>query len=113
MSTKAWANSPEVDELRCVPETQQSQQAAVVEVFVVGAEGPLKMSDKEHSRIRIQVMRTLLTHRTHRLLRGHRRARAKARASQGPVKGNMYQMRRIREEARNPLFCSLLRRNKK
>ena len=49
-------------------------------------------------------MRTLLTHRTHRLLRRHRRA--KARASQGPGKGNMYQERRLRKEVRNLLFTA-------
>ena len=70
MSTRA--RSPEVDELSCVPETQQSQQAAGVEELVVGVEDPLEMSDTEqvtlgwrHSMIRIQVMRI---HRIHRLL---------------------------------------------
>ena len=36
MSTKAEARSPEVDELSCIPETQQNQQAAGVEELVVG-----------------------------------------------------------------------------
>ena len=72
-----------MDELSCVPETQQSQQAAGVEDLVVGVEEPLEMSDTEqgdtgrHSRIWSQVM---WIHRTHRVLAGHRRARAKARA---------------------------------
>ena len=39
MSTQVPARSPEVDELTCVPETQQSQQAAGVEE-VVGVEDP-------------------------------------------------------------------------
>ena len=47
MSTQARARSPEVDELSCVPETQQSQQAAGVEELVVGVEDPLEMSDTE------------------------------------------------------------------
>ena len=37
----------EVDELSCVSETQQSQQAAGVEELVVGVEDPLEMSDTE------------------------------------------------------------------
>ena len=45
MSTRA--RSPEVDEFSCVPETQQSQQAAGVEELVVGVEDPLEMSDTE------------------------------------------------------------------
>ena len=42
MSTRA--RSPEVEELSCVPETQQ---AAGVEELVVGVEDPLEMSDTE------------------------------------------------------------------
>ena len=45
MSTRA--RSPGVDELSCVPETQQSQQASQVEELVVGVEDPLEMSDTE------------------------------------------------------------------
>ena len=44
MSTRA--RNPGVDELSCVPDTQQSQQAAGVEL-VVGVEDPLEMSDTE------------------------------------------------------------------
>ena len=36
MSTQVQARSSEMDELTCVPEIQQSQQAAVVEEVVVG-----------------------------------------------------------------------------
>ena len=39
------AHSPEVDELSCVPETQESQQAAGLEELVVGVEDPLEISD--------------------------------------------------------------------
>ena len=49
MSTRA--RSPEVDELSCVPETQQSQQAAGVQELVVGVEDPLEMSDTEQGDI--------------------------------------------------------------
>ena len=42
MSTRA--RSPEVDELSCLPETQQ---AAGVAQLVVGVEDPLEMSDTE------------------------------------------------------------------
>ena len=45
MSTRA--KSPEVDELSCVPETQQSQQAAGVEESVVGVVDPVEISDTE------------------------------------------------------------------
>ena len=118
MSTQVPAWSPEVDELTCIPETQQSQQAAGVEEVVVGVEDPLQMSDTEqadialrHSRIRIQVMRTLRTHRTLRPLnrRGHRRARAKARASQPQGRGNLYQKIRLTKGERKQLLCSVMR----
>ena len=46
MSTKA--RSPDVDELSCVPETQQ---AAGVEELVVGVEDPLEMSEQHNSDI--------------------------------------------------------------
>ena len=42
MSAQVQARSPELDELSCVPETQQSQQAAGVEEVVVGVEDPLQ-----------------------------------------------------------------------
>ena len=99
MSTQVQARSPEIDELTCVPETQQSQQAAGVEELVVRVVDPVEMSQSRvrlgwrHSRIRIQVMRTLLTHRTHMPLGGHRRARAK----------------RLTKGARKPLLCSVMR----
>ena len=44
MSTQVQARSPELDELTCVPETEQSRQAAGV-VEVVRVEDPLQMSD--------------------------------------------------------------------
>ena len=46
MSTRT--QSPEVDELSCVPETEQ---AAGVEELVVGVEDPLEMSDTEQGDI--------------------------------------------------------------
>ena len=45
------ARSPEVDELSCVPETQQ---AAGVEELVVGMEDPLEMSDTEQGDIGLE-----------------------------------------------------------
>ena len=48
------ARSPEVDELSCVPETQQSLQAAVVEELVVGDMDPVKMSDTEQGDIGLE-----------------------------------------------------------
>ena len=48
MSTQVQTRSPELDELTCVPETLQSQQAAGVEE-VVGVEDPLQKSDTEQS----------------------------------------------------------------
>ena len=47
MSTQVQTRSSELEELTCVPETQQSQQAAGVEEVVVGVEDPLEMSDTE------------------------------------------------------------------
>ena len=52
MSTRA--RSPEVDELSCVPETQQSQQAAGVEELVVGVVDPVEMSDTEQGDIGLE-----------------------------------------------------------
>ena len=52
MSTRA--RSPEVDELTCVPQTQQSQQAAGVEELVVGVEDPLQMLDTEQGDIGLE-----------------------------------------------------------
>ena len=49
MSTRV--RSPEVDELTCVPETQQ---AAGVEELVVGVEDPLEMSDTEQDDIGLE-----------------------------------------------------------
>ena len=51
ISTQVQARSPELDELTCVSETQQSKQAAGVEEVVVGVEDPLQMSDNEHGDI--------------------------------------------------------------
>ena len=51
MSTQVQARSPDMDKLTCVPETQQSQQAAGVEEVVVGFEDPLQMSDTEQGDI--------------------------------------------------------------
>ena len=62
-----------------------------------------------HSRIRIQVLRTLLTHRTHMLLGGHRRTRA----SQPQGRGNLYQKIRLTKGARKLLFCLVLRMSSK
>ena len=51
MSIQARTRSPEVDELTCVLETQQSQQPAGVKELVVGVEDPLEMSDTEQGDI--------------------------------------------------------------
>ena len=48
------ARSPEVDELSCVPETQQ---AAGVKELVVGVEDPLEMSDTEQGDIELETAR--------------------------------------------------------
>ena len=56
MSTRA--RSPEVDELSCVPETQQ---AAGVEELVVGMEDPLEMSDTEQGDIGLETQHELDT----------------------------------------------------
>ena len=51
MSSQTRARSPEVDKLSCVPETQQSQEAAGVEELVVGVEDPLEMLETEQGGI--------------------------------------------------------------
>ena len=56
---KTQARSPEVDELSCVPETQQSQQAARVEELVVGVEDPLEMSDTEQGDVGLETQQDL------------------------------------------------------
>ena len=85
MSTQAQARSPEVDELSCETETQQSQQAAGVEEVVVRVEDPLEILDTEQGDIALETQQDLDskdediadTQDTH----GHRRARAKTRAT--------------------------------
>ena len=116
-SKQAQARSPEVDELSCVPETQQSQQAAGVEEVVVGVEDPLEMSDTEKGDIAHETQQVLYSNdediadtQDTQAAGGHRWPRA--RASQGPGRGNMYQKRRLAKEARNPLFCSVMRRSR-
>ena len=52
MSTRA--RSPEMDEMSCVPETQQNQEAAGVEELVVGVKDPLEMSDTEQDDIGLE-----------------------------------------------------------
>ena len=52
MSTRA--RSREVDELTCVPETQQNQQAAGVEESVVGVVDPVDMSNIEQGDIGLE-----------------------------------------------------------
>ena len=54
ISTQVQARNPEMDELTCVPETQQSQQAAGVEEVMVGVEDPLQMSDTEQGDIALE-----------------------------------------------------------
>ena len=54
MSSQTWARSPEVDELSCVPETQQREQAAGVEELVLGVQDPRGMSYTEQNDIRFE-----------------------------------------------------------
>ena len=71
---------PGAQELSCIPETQQSQQAAGVEELVVG--DPLEMSDTEQSDIALETQQDsdssdediadTQTHKLHRLHRLHR-----------------------------------------
>ena len=106
-----------MDELSCVPETQQSQQAAGVGELVVGVEDSLEMSDTEQGDIALETQQDsgssdedIADSQDTQAAGGHRRARE--RASQRPGKSNMYQKRRLTKEARNLLFCSVLRRSK-
>ena len=54
MPTQVQARSPEMDELTCIPETQQSQQEAGAEEVVVGVEDPLQMLDTEQGHIALE-----------------------------------------------------------
>ena len=87
-----------MDDLTCVPETQQSQQAAGLEEVVVGVEDPLQMSEQGDIALQTQkesdssaedIADTQDTHAAG----GHRRARAK----------------RLTKGARKPLLCSVMR----
>ena len=96
MSTRA--RSQEVDELSCVPEIQQSKQAAGVEDLVVGVEDPLEMSDTGKGDIRLETQQESNTSdEDTQAAGGHRRAKGRARLTKG---------------ARKPLFCSVLRRSR-
>ena len=59
MSTRA--RIPEVDELSCVPDAQQSQQAAGVEELLVGVVDPVEMSDTEQGDIGLETQQDLDT----------------------------------------------------
>ena len=93
MSTQVQALSLELEELICVPETQQSQQAAGLEEVVMGVEDPLQMSDTEQGDIVPETQQDLDSSDEDitdtQVAGGHTRARAKASQRQG--RGNMYQ----------------------
>ena len=102
MSTQVQARSQEMDELTCVPETQQSQLAAGVEEVVVGVEDPLQMSDTEQDDIALETKQESDSSAediadTHAAGGGegggHRRAMAKM----------------LTKRARKPLLCSVMR----
>ena len=59
MSTRA--SSPEIDKLSCVPETQQSQQAAGEEELLVGVTDPVEMLDTEQGDIGLETQHGLDT----------------------------------------------------
>ena len=106
MSTQVQARSPELEE------TQQSQQAAGVEVLV-------RLQDTEEGDIALETQqdsessdKDIADTQVTQAAGGHRRARAKARASQRQGRGNMYRKRRLTKEARKLLFCSVLRRSR-
>ena len=109
----------EVEELSCVPETQQSKQAAGLEEVVVGVEDPLEMLDTEQSDLALETQQDLDSSdgdiadtQDTQAAEGTQKSKGqRARASQGPGRGNMYHKRRLTKEARNPLFCSVLRRS--
>ena len=99
-----------------VPETQQSQQAVEVEELVVGVEDLLEMSATEQGDSALETQQdsdsndddiadTLDTQAAGRTQKGKGKGKCK-----GKGKGIMYQKRRLTKEARNPLFCSVLRR---
>ena len=118
MSTQVPAQSLEVDELNCVPETQQSLQAAGVEEMVVGLEDHLHMSDTEQGDIAPETQQDLDSSdediadtKDTQAIGGHRRARAQAsaRASQPQGRDNLHQKIRLTKGERKQLLCSVMR----
>ena len=99
MSTRA--RSPEVEELSCVPDTQQSQQTAGVEELVVGVEDPVVMSDTKQGDIGLETKQDSDSSdedtQDTSAAGGTQKGKGKARLTKG---------------ARNPLFCSVLRRSR-
>ena len=99
MATRA--RSPEVDELSCVPETQQ---AAGVEELVVGVEDPLEMSDTEQGDIGLKTWQESDT--SDEDTQNTRAAAATTQKGKGTGKG------KADKGARNPQFSSVLSRNR-
>ena len=86
------ARSLEVDELSCVPETQQ---AAGVEELVVGVEDPLEMSDTEQGDIGLETQ-----HKSDTCYEDTQDTRASAATQKGKARA------RLTKGARNPQFSS-------
>ena len=119
MSIHAQPRSPEVDDLSCIPETQQSQQAAGMEELVVRVEDSLEMSDTEQGGIALETQQdsdssdedvgdTQDTHATGVTEgQGQRQGQVK---DQGRTRCNRREG--CKTEAKKPLFCSLLRRSR-
>ena len=79
-----------MDELTCVPETQQSQQTTGVEEVVVGVEDPLQMSDTEQGDIGLETQQDsdssdadIADTQDKQAAGGYKRARAKAKTREG------------------------------
>ena len=112
MSTQVQAQSPELDELTCVPETQR---AAGVEEVVVGVEDPLQMSDTEQGDIAPETQQDsdssdedIADTQDTQDAGGTHKGKGKSTTR----RGNMYQKRRLTKESRKPLFCSVLTMNR-
>ena len=95
------ARSPEVDELSCVPETQQSQQAAGLEELMVGVVDPAEMSDTEQGDIGLETQHDSDT------------SDEDTQAATGTQSGKGRTRARLTKGARNPQFYSPLSRNRR
>ena len=99
--TSTRVRSPEVDELSCLPETQQ---AAVVEELVVGVDDPLEMSNTEQGDIGLETQQESDT--SDEDTQDTQAAAATTQKDKGTGKG------KADKRSKKPQFSSVLSRNR-